>query len=253
MRALIKRTIKDTVCEPYIRWAVKRTRGINMPFDLVKNEIYDRQAAEIIAHILIDSSNTVDVGCHKGQFLKLFQKYAPHGHHFAFEPIPSLAALLQAEFPSVKMYDCALSDQSGEAIFYVIPEAPALSGLNERAFLAEGKARQAIVIKTERLDAIVPNDVKIDLIKIDVEGAEGLVIAGAINIIKRDKPYVILEHGGSSSQIFGYESIDIYDQLVGECGLTVSLLKNWINKGASLARREFGSGGDWYYIAYPST
>ena len=61
---------------------------------------------------------------------------------------------------------------------------------------------------------MIPHDMKIDLIKIDVEGAEGAVIEGAIETIKRNQPYIILEHGGKSSSAFGYSSSEIYDLLL---------------------------------------
>jgi len=252
MRELIKRSIKDTAVEPYCRWLVKRARGIKMPFDLVKNEIYDRQAAEVIERVLKGSSNAIDVGCHKGQFLKLFLTHAPQGHHFAFEPIPYLAKMLQTEFPSVEVYNYALSNKPGEVAFYVIPEAPELSGLNARIFINPDSPRQEIVVTSERMDTMIPKEMKIDLIKIDVEGAEGLVIEGAIDTIKRNRPYIILEHGGSSSKSFGFSSGDIYVLLVEQCGLRLSLLNNWLYNGPSLSKLEFMESSEWYFIAHPA-
>lgn len=251
MREVIKNGMKDTQLEPYARWLIKRSRGIRMPFDLVKNEIYDRQAAELMGRVLKKTSNTIDIGCHKGQFLELFLKHAPQGRHFAFEPIPHLANILHTKFATVDVYNLALSNKQGEAAFYLIPDAPALSGLNARTFIATDKARQEIVVSTERLDAVIPPEVKIDLIKIDVEGAEGPVLEGAIETIQRHKPYIILEHGGLSSKEFGFSSGDIYDLLAGQCGLHVSLLKNWLYRGSSLSRRAFVRSRDWYFIAYP--
>lgn len=252
MRELIKRSIKDTGLEPYARWFVKRTRGIKMPFDLVKNEIFDRQAAEVIDRVLSDDSNAIDVGCHKGQFLELYLEHATHGRHFAFEPIPELAEKLTTKFPSVEVYNLALSNESGEAKFYVIPGSPALSGLNERSFMAQDKPRQEIVVSTARLDSLIPQDVKIDLIKIDVEGAEGLVIAGATDTIKRNRPYIILEHGSQSSLAFGVSSAEIYDLLVEQCGLRISLLKDWLSRGPSLSKRAFLESRSWYFLAHPA-
>jgi len=252
MWTLMKKCIKDTQAEPYARWLIKRSRGIRMPFDLVINEIYDRQAAELIERVLKDDSNAIDIGCHKGQFLKLFMQHAPKGHHYAFEPIPPLVKKLQVEFPSVNVYNHALGNTRGEATFYVIPDSPALSGLNARTFVEPDKPRQEIVVTVERLDSIIPHDVKIDLIKIDVEGAEGLVIEGAIETIKRNKPYIILEHGSASSSAFGFSSGDTYDLLVEQCGLNVSLLKNWLQGKSSMSKQEFTNSSHWYFIAHPA-
>jgi FkbM family methyltransferase len=251
MRELIKNSIRDSAVEPYIRWVVKRSRGIPMPFGLVRNEIYDRQAADIIARVLKQDSNAIDIGCHKGQFLKLFLKHAPAGRHFAFEPIPHLAKNLKAEFPSVNVYNFALSNQAGTAKFFVIPDHPELSGLDARPFLEPGKERQEISIPTDRLDALIPRETKIDLIKIDVEGAEGPVIDGALDTIARNRPYIILESSDESSRLFGFSSGDIYDLIVGRCGLQVSLLKDWLYGRPPLSRGGFVNADDWYFLAHP--
>jgi FkbM family methyltransferase len=251
MRELVKQHLKDSSVEPYARWLIKRTRGIKMPFDLVKNEIYDRQAAEVIGCVLKEDSNCIDVGCHQGQFLREFLKHAPNGHHFAFEPIPYLAEQLLAAFPNVEVFPYALSDSAGETSFYVIPDSPTLSGLKTREFLSPDKPRQEIQVRVERLDNLVPPNLKIDLIKIDVEGAEGPVILGALETIKRNRPYIILEHGGESSNAFGYTSGQIYDLLVEQCGLNISLLPHWLHGGKVLTRKEFAEGGEWYYLAHP--
>jgi FkbM family methyltransferase len=252
MWELMKQSIKDTRAEPYARWLIKRSCGVRMPFDLVKNEIYDRQAAELIERVLRADSNAIDIGCHKGQFLKLFFQHAPKRHHFAFEPIPHMAMTLQAELQSADVYNKALGNTRGEAAFYVIPDSPALSGLNTRTFVAPNKPRQEIVVSVERLDSMVPHDVKIDLIKIDVEGAEGLVIEGGIETIIRNKPFMIFEHGGTSSSAFGYSSADIYDLLVERCGLNISLLNNWLHGGPSMSKRAFTNSGHWYLVSHPA-
>ena len=251
MKNLIKKSIKDRKIEPYIRWLVKRSRGIKMPFVLVRNEIYDRQGYEVIGRILKENSNAIDIGCHKGQFLEEFLRHAPLGRHFAFEPIPDLAKLLEKNFPSVQVYNFALSNKSEVAKFYIVPDAPALSGLNSRHFIAPGKLRQEIDISTKPLDAIIPEELQINLIKIDVEGAEGLVIEGAINTIKRNRPFIILEHGRSSSKAFNFSSSDIYDLLVEQCGLKISLLKDWLHQGLPLSKQEFTVSDDWYFLAHP--
>jgi hypothetical protein len=50
------------------------------------------------------------------------------------------------------------------------------------------------MVKCERLDEILRNEQKIDLIKIDTQGWEPQVIEGAKMIIKRDSPTLFLEY-----------------------------------------------------------
>lgn len=250
MRTLIKQAIKDSPFEPYVRWCVKRIRGIKMPYDLVVNEIYDRQASEVISCVMDTSSNAIDVGCHKGRFMVDFLKYSPNGHHFAFEPIPEMAEALANAFPMVDVRNCALSDKPGNATFFVIPKAPALSGLNERRFLSPALERKAISVVGARLDDVIPSDVNIRMIKIDVEGAEGLVMAGAKKTIARHRPYIIFEHGRSSSEAFDVSPESIYTMLKS-CGLEVSTLKDWLCGAPSLTVDRFVTDEGWYYLAHP--
>lgn len=252
MKAIIKAMIKDRVVEPYARWLVKRSRGIRMPFDLVKDEIYDRQAFEVMARVLKPESCCVDIGCHKGQFLTEYMRLAPEGTHYAFEPIPYLFEQLCKDYKSARIFNYALSDKSGETIFFLFPDKPALSGLNERETIYKELPREKVTIRTERLDAVIPSEVKIDYIKIDVEGAEGLVISGALDTIKRNKPFIVLEHGEDSSMLFGMTSENIYDMLVTQCGVNISLLADWLSNKPPLTKREFTSQrGCWYFLAHP--
>lgn len=253
MNAVIKAMIKDRKVEPLARWLVKRSRGIRMPLDHVKDEIYDRQAFEVMSRVLSPESCCVDIGCHQGQFLTEYMHCSPKGHHFAFEPIPHLFEKLRENFSSAEIYNIALSNKSGDTSFYIIPDAPALSGLNRRETISKELPRQEITVRTERLDAVIPEKMKIDLIKIDVEGAEGLVISGALNTIARNKPYIVLEHGEASSLMFGIRSDEIYDMLVTQCGLEISLLPDWLSQKRALTKQEFLSQkGCWYFLAHPA-
>ena len=253
MKSIIKTMIKDRKVEPYARWLVKRSRGLKMPFDLVKDEIYDRQAFEVMHRVLSAESCCVDIGCHQGQFLTEYIRCAPKGTHFAFEPIPYLYEQLCKEFDAERIYNYALSNTSGETSFYILPDKPALSGLNRRDSIWQDLPRERITVRTERLDEVIPRDIKVDLIKIDVEGAEGLVISGALETIKRCKPYIVLEHGESSSGLVGVSSEEIYDMLVTQCGLRVSLLSDWLSHKKPLTKSDFLSQrGCWYFLAHPA-
>ena len=252
MKSIIKSMIKDSSVEPYARWLVKRSRGIRMPFELVKDEIYDRQAFEVMDRVLKPESCCVDIGCHKGQFLTEYMRLAPHGTHYAFEPIPYLYEQLCKNFKSARIFNYALSDKSGETSFYILPDKPALSGLNMRETIHAELPREKITVPTERLDTVIPPETKVDYIKIDVEGAEGLVIAGALETIEKNKPYIVLEHGQDSSLLFGMSSENIYDMLVTQCGLSISLLADWLSNKPPLTKDEFTSqSGCWYFLAHP--
>ncbi len=221
------------------------------PSYLNQNEIYDRQASKVLEQVLSTESNCIDIGSHDGLFLKQFVKYSPYGHHFAFEPILYHAQKLKDHFPHVEIFNIALSDhQSVETAFFVVPSNPGLSSLSSLPLIDPDSDRQEVKVRTERLDAVIPPQLKIDLIKIDVEGAEGLVLAGGVDTIKRNRPFILFEHGGLSQKAFGIMSEEIYSVLVEQCGLRVSSIKNWLDKKSAMTKDEFIGSHDCFFLAH---
>ena len=108
-------------------------------------------------------------------------------------------------------------------------------------------------MKTQKLDDLLNPDLKIDFIKVDVEGAELLVFKGAIQTLIKHKPYIIFEHGRGAAEYYGTTPDMIYDLLVRECGLKIFCLKDWLNHSKPLSQQEFASIYDhksiWNFLA----
>lgn len=93
------------------------------------------------------------------------------------------------------------------------------------------------------LDNIIPKNISIDFIKIDVEGAEYNVIKGAKNTILRNRPVIIFEFGKSSSKYYNVNAEKLYSLLCKDLKLKI------LNKTDPLNYKEFN---DLYnFIAYP--
>jgi FkbM family methyltransferase len=227
----------------------------SLPFDFTRNQQYDTQTRQIFQQILTTRSNCIDVGCHKGEMLDLMLAQATQGEHFCFEPLPDLfAGLLAKNYPSnCHFFDLALSNQTGETTFNYVISNPAYSGLLRRQYDRPNEEDTQITVKTALLDDIIPPNVTIDLIKIDVEGAEMLVLQGATELLKRCKPIVVFEHGLGASDVYGTQPSDLYD-LLTECGLKVSLLKRFLRNEKPLTKSEFEKQYferlNYYFIAY---
>ncbi|MGZ5191967.1 MAG: FkbM family methyltransferase [Flavisolibacter sp.] len=217
---------------------------------------YDFQAITIFRKHLKHDSNCVDIGANVGHILREIIKAAPDGKHIAFEPIPGLFNHLQKKYGSkVKLYNCALSDQEGQAEFHYYRDSPALSGFKERKKLGEYNILK-LIVETKTLDNIIPLDRPIDLIKIDVEGAELTVLQGAIETLKRNKPIVLFE--------FGVGGVDEYDatpeqffDLFNECGLSLSLMEYFLQGRKPFIKEEFCGQFykhyNYFYIAYDAS
>ncbi len=185
---------------------------LNIP--LTENLHNDILLKKIIQKVIQPTDSAIDIGAHKGEILDLFCYYAPNGKHFAFEPIPYFYDKLRRQFKNVAIYPFALSNETGEKDFFWIKNHPAYSGLNKRKF-SENTSTEKITVQVKQLQEIIPTTTRIKFIKIDVEGAEILVLKGAENILKINKPYIVFEFGLGGSDYYQTTADDMYEYLSG--------------------------------------
>jgi FkbM family methyltransferase len=170
----------------------------------------DRQLAFLLTALLRPDSNCIDVGANKGAILRQIVRCSPHGHHLAFEPLPSEAAELRAAFPDVELHELALADTDGDATFHVAAWGE-LSGLQTREWLST--TYETITVPVRRLDSVVSSDRPVAFLKVDVEGAQVLVLRGAQELLARDRPVLWIEHGARSAGAHDTTSRDLWELL----------------------------------------
>jgi FkbM family methyltransferase len=251
MLKTLRHTVKRTRLAPVLRPLYAAVR------DRVSREIrmdrrYNVYTRQILERSLRADSNVVDVGCNRGDILRQMRSLAPDGDAFAFEPLPAFAADLRRDFPAVEVYELALSDEPGPATFYEVVNLPAYSGLRQRDYPSDKVTLREIQVQRARLDDILPADLPIQLIKIDVEGAELQVLRGAPRTLTRHQPLVIFEHGRGAAEHYDTTPGDVFDWLA-ECGMHVYLLDAWLSGKRPLARPafvgEFEQRRNYYFLA----
>ncbi len=223
-----------------------------------RDQLYDRQTADIMRRALGSTGTLVDVGCHAGKFMDLALEIAPSARHFGFEPLPDFAAGLvrrYADRPNVTISDVALSDVEGEATFVHNVDIPSHSGLRERSYPLPDTRRQTIAVRTRPLDAIIAG-LPVAMIKIDVEGAELLVLRGARETLRRCHPVVVFEFGLGAADHYGTTPADVH-ALFAEAGMGVFTLDAMLDGGAPLGlaafEEEFFTPRNFYFGARPLT
>lgn len=226
-----------------------------LPIPITKNHQYDIQAKKVIKKVLKANSICVDIGCHEGEFLDLFLKYAPDGKHMGFEPLPDYyQALVKNYGEKCQIYPQALSDKKGESTFNYVISNPAYSGLQKRNYDKPNEEDTSITVKTDLLDQLIDPKTTIDFIKIDVEGGEYQVLKGATKTIKRCQPTIIFEHGLGAADVYGTTPEMVYELLEEECGLQVATMKAYLKgqQGFSKAEfcRHFYDNLDYYFIGF---
>jgi FkbM family methyltransferase len=162
----------------------------------------------------------IDIGANIGLYtLKAARLVGRDGAVVAVEPGRVAADLLERNlalnrFDTVRVVRAALADKVGTAPLYHVP-----LGDDPQAFslLSDGSAVEAETVATTTLDALVGELglSRIDCLKIDVEGAEPLVLAGGQATLARWHPIVIFEINASLSLSSGAAPDAAWRQLAG--------------------------------------
>jgi FkbM family methyltransferase len=210
-----------------------------------------RMLTALIASVVREGSNTVDVGANVGNVLRQLVTAAPKGRHYAIEPIPNLARALRANFPMVEVHEVALSNRPGEADFEQVVAQPALSGFRVLESRKRGVEVQTLRVETRRLDDIVPDGTAIAFIKIDVEGAVLQVLEGARRVITQSRPHIVFEFGGPWEG-YGTTCDDIHQLVVVRHGLALYGLDGSGPYDLRTFIRRLEACDLWNFVASPS-
>jgi len=158
--------------------------------ELSQQNIFDIAVSEVAFRILKAGDRVVDVGANIGYMTSLFaMKAGPRGTVISFEPHPGILERLRRNVARMSsssatapiiLYDCAMGSRNGVGKLV----EPPIFGLNEgAAAIASEKGsangnETAYDVKIRRLDSVI-GEGSVALLKVDVEGFEAEVLAGA--------------------------------------------------------------------------
>ncbi|HKN75906.1 MAG TPA: FkbM family methyltransferase [Candidatus Acidoferrum sp.] len=216
---------------------------------------FERAELEFILQVLQPGTTFFDVGANIGLFsLAAGKKLCGHPSTlYAFEPCPSTFAsleknLLKNELATIHAVRVALSDQSGEANLYI--NAALKDALNS---LEDPSHCDAEVVGRERVQTITLDDfvkrkniARVDVMKVDVEGAELLVFRGGRKLLGRpDAPLILYEGYSWCTAGFHYHPVELMWQLE-ELGYELFILDP---ESGGVHRRRTGESYDAMVVA----
>ena len=170
--------------------------------------------------------------------------------------MPHLVTFLKEKYKdqNITVFPVALFDKKGDTTFNYVVNAPAYSGIRKRHYDISDARISELKVETDLLDNLIPENERIDFIKIDVEGAEFPVLKGGVKMICRCKPVIIFEFGLGAADYYGAKPENLYSFLTIECELSISTLKGFISNAPFLSETEFCDSymekKEYYFVAY---
>ncbi len=186
----------------------------------IVRDAYEQAEIRCALSVLRAGDVALDIGAHIGFFtMQLARAVGETGHVYAFEPLESNASLLARSIAEngfgsrVTLERQAVSDRDGEATFLFAERSINSGGgfLGPNSDVPPGVSSR--LVRTVRLDGY---DIRqpVRLVKLDVEGAEPAVIAGAVDLIARDRPYIVSEvHPEQLARVSGASPAAVFEQL----------------------------------------
>lgn len=220
--------------------------------DLILGFDMEEHVIPTFRKLLRPNSVFVDVGANFGLYsaIALRTILSGSGKLFALEANPltyehlawTIYANLGRNHPNVFCHNVAVSHESGQSVMLNFND-DALGG----ASIDHSRAtKNQVAVQTMTLDDLIPQDITPTLMKIDVEGHEPFVIAGARTTLERSPDLVLIVECFESLLSY-YGLAKFIDELRDDHGLNIYLAE----AGAALKRLVPGEypKGDSYIFA----
>lgn len=220
LRRVAGRTDQCVMVRRGLTYALDLNEGIDFSIFLLGS--FEPATGAALKRETRPGDTVLDIGANVGAHtLGLAQQVGPYGRVLAFEPTGfafakltrnlSLNPELQGRVTPLKMFLGASSDQPVPESIYSSWPLVSSHQLHEEHL---GKAESTADTPSRAIDGVLREQgvSTVDLVKLDVDGFECSVLAGATEMMRRDKPifvmelapYVLAERGSSLSELLSF-------------------------------------------------
>jgi FkbM family methyltransferase len=188
-----KETLLCRVLGKYLMYADAQETGITP--HLAMDGYWESWITLALARTVQPGWHCLDVGANHGYYtLVMADGAGSSGRVLPVEPTPRLADLLRQTldvngFPHVEVVAKAASDADGQTLQLVVPPR---RSMNARLVDTVGPDEEAVSVESVTIDSLTRDWPRVDLIKIDVEGAEEQVWLGMQETIARQRDLVVV-------------------------------------------------------------
>lgn len=191
---------------------------------------YEEGTAALMNRLLKPGDCFIDVGANIGYLTLVGARLVgPTGSVLAFEPLPAARAWLERNVAlngesHVTIRGDAVCDRTTTAVLNIGPSRHTSTS----SLLPTAESQGETVVQAVRLDDVVADSPRVRLLKIDVEGAEHLVLEGASRLLDVHSPDIIVElngpEAGEALRKRGYQGFDLNGADLGEVSGQVNAL-----------------------------
>jgi len=194
----------------------------------LKPDNYELETQNAFRKLIKPGMTVFDIGANSGYFtLLMADLVGKTGRVYSFEPYPPIFKLLKTNVETnnldqVRLFPIALSDKRGEVPLSINPVNDGGHSLgtfkNNPDLIGWDTEKLKEIVHTETVDEFMVDQGigSVDVIKIDVEGAETLVFAGAKNLLSNSQsPAIICEVGDIAQEQAGKSEKDLRKLLYG--------------------------------------
>lgn len=176
---------------------------------------YEQKELELAGKLIPLNGVVIDAGANFGYHSLWFSRFCTKGNVYAFEPSPPLWVQLVAHLKlnpaaTIQPQHRALDATNGEQKFFVAKQDNTGMG----GFVDTGNASGTVVqVPCIRMDDFISEKgiTSIDLVKIDVEGAEIRVLKGMRHILQAIRPIVMVECSSATLAYHGEKLSTLYE------------------------------------------
>ena len=174
---------------------------------MIENELFwrgikgwEKISLELWMRLCRRSDTIIDVGANTGVYALLAKTVKPGATIIAVEPVARVFAKLEENIAlnggGIRGVRAAMTDHEGEVILYDLPDSDHVLAVSlNKEHLSMMKGLRPVPVPARTMAGIAEEYKlpRIDLMKIDVETHEPEVLSGFIDLLRRDKPALLIE------------------------------------------------------------
>jgi FkbM family methyltransferase len=188
---------------------------------------YEPLETELLKKLIQKGDCVVDIGAHIGYYTLIFSKcVGPEGYVFSFEPELRNFEILKRNIEvnrirNVALENKAVSNANGKILLFLNE-----NDWGDHRIYDTNDSRKAIYCDSIRLDDYFTLNHKIALIKIDIQGGEGLALQGMREaLIKNRDTKILMEFWPSGLRLAGTEPQEVL-KFLNDLGFNFYVIKN---------------------------